>query len=253
MVFGEAYANHYDQLYGTKDYSGECDLIEGVFRRFGSGEIRSLVDWGCGTGSHSIPLAKRGYSVTGVDRSPSMLHHARVKSAENQVNVNWIEGDIREGEAGGLFDAGLCMFAVLGYLSSNEDLIAALTNIRRHIRMGGVLVFDVWYGPAALTLKPADRVKIVSLPDGKLIRVVRGSLDTRHHLCTIRINSWRLSEGRVADDSEEVHELRYFFPMELELLLKQSGFTLASLTAFPTLDLPPDETTWNVLVVGNAT
>src|SRR6266487_7144142 len=150
MIFGEAYANQYDQLYVDKDYVGECDLIEQAFSRFGSAEIRSVVDWGCGTGNHSISLAKRGYSVTGVDGSADMVRLARRKSMENGVNINWIEADVRVGEVGGPFDAGLFMFAVLGYLSSNEDLLAALCNARRHIRKGGLLVFDVWYGPAVL-------------------------------------------------------------------------------------------------------
>jgi SAM-dependent methyltransferase len=253
MVFGEAYANQYDTFYAGKDYSGECDLIEEVFRRFGSGEIRSLVDWGCGTGSHSIPLAQRGYAVTGVDRSPDMLRLARQKSSENNLGIEWIDGDVRVAPAGGPFDAGLFMFAVLGYLSSNADLIAALGNARRHLRVGGLLIFDVWYGPAVLALKPSDRIKIVSLPEGKLLRVVSSSLDTRHHLDHVKSNSWRIIGDRVVEESEEMHTVRYFFPMELELVLERSGFALAALTAFPTLDITPDETSWNVLAVARVT
>lgn len=252
MVFGEAYANQYDQLYSEKDYAGECDLLEQAFKQFGSGEIRSVVDWGCGTGNHSIVLAQRGYSVTGVDGSAEMLERAAQKSTENGVAVKWIEGDARVAEAGGPFDAGLFMFAVLGYFSSNEDVTGALRNARKHVRTGGLLAFDVWYGPAVISLKPADRVKVIPIPDGKLIRMVTSELDTRHHLSSVHINSWRLVGGQVAEESDEVHWLRYFFPLELEALLQQSGFTLASLTAFPTLDRPPDETTWNVFGVAQA-
>ena len=114
------------------------------------------------------------------------------------------------------------------------------------------MAFDVWYGPAVLALKPSDRVKIIPIPDGKLVRIVSCSLDTRHHLCNVHYNSWRLIGDRVTEDCEEIHALRYFFPMELESLLEQAGFALASLTTFPTLDVPPDETTWNVLGVGRA-
>lgn len=253
MIFGEAYANQYDELYSNKDYLGECDLIERVFRSFGSGEILSVVDWGCGTGNHAIPLAKRGYSVTGVDRSSEMLRLASRKATENNADVKWIEGDIRVDGAGGPFDAGLLMFAVLGYLSSNDEVIGTLCNARKHIRKGGLLALDAWYGPAVLALKPKDRLKVIPLPEGKLIRSVVCSLDTRHHLCKLHCNSWRLINGRVTDESEEDHTVRYFFPMELELLLKQSGFALSSLTAFPTIDVPVDETTWNVFVVAQAT
>lgn len=251
-VFGETHANQYDQLHSDKDYRGECDLIEQTFRRYGTGEIRALVDFGCGSGNHSILLAQRSYRVTGVDLSAEMLRVAQRKSTEAGVSVNWVEGDIRNVRAGGPFDAGLCMFAVLGYLLSNEDVLAAFGNARRHIRYGGLLVFDIWYGPAVLTIKPSDRVKIVPIPGGKVIRAVTSRLDTRHHLCEVHYHLWRLMGGHVEAESEELHSVRYFFPMELELMLSLSDFALASLTAFPTLERQADETTWNVYGVARA-
>jgi SAM-dependent methyltransferase len=251
-VFGATYANQYDELVGDKNYRQECDLIEQVFERFGNGKIQALVDFGCGTGSHSIPLAQRGYQVTGVDVSADMLNVARLKSKDVGAHVTWLEGDVRNVEAGGPFDAGLFMFAVLCYQPSNEDIMATLHNARRHIRPGGLLAFDVWYGPAVLSMKPSDRVKIVPFDEGKVIRVVNSQLDSRHHLCTVRYHVWRIIGNRVEAESEESHIVRYFFPMELELMLSQSGFQLTSLTSFPTLNEPADETTWNVLGVARA-
>ncbi|MBN2374027.1 hypothetical protein JXL19_09600 [bacterium] len=51
-------------------------------------------------------------------------------------------------------------------------------------------------------------------------------------------------------ESMERHFMRYFFPMEIEQWLSQAGMTLESLTAFPEIKKEADETTWNVLVVG---
>lgn len=126
IVYGDEYANEYDQLYSDKNYQAECDLIEHTFHRFATGEVRSIVDFGCGTGNHAIPLAQRGYCVTGVDLSAEMLRVARKKSTEAGVAINWVEGDIRNVQAGGPFNAGLFMFAVLGYLLPNEDIMLRL-------------------------------------------------------------------------------------------------------------------------------
>lgn len=251
-VFGETYANQYDELVRDKDYLQECDLIEQVFQRFGTEKIQTLVDFGCGTGNHSIPLAQRGYEVTGVDISQDMLDVARRKSMSVGAQVTWLKGDVRNIQAGGPFDAGLFMFAVFGYQHSNEDMTRTLGNARRHIRSGGLLAFDVWYGPAVLRIRPSNGVKVVSVTGGKVIRVVNSQLDSRHHLCTVNYQLWRLIGDRVEAESEESHVVRYFFPMELELLLSQSGFSLLSLTAFPTLGTPADETTWNVMGVASA-
>lgn len=251
-IFSELYANQYDQLHADKDYPGECDLIEEVFRRFGTGQIHKLVDFGCGTGNHSIPLAQRGYSVTGVDLSAQMLSVGRRKANRAHVKVKWMEGDIRNVHAGEPLDAGLLMFAVLGYFLSNEDVLAALVNVRRHIRLGGLLAFDFWYGPAVLTVRPSDRVKIITLPDGKVIRTATAGLDSRHHICEVRYHLWQLDGNRLMNEREELHTVRYFFPMELEFMLSQSGFSLTSLTAFPTLNRAADESTWNAFGVATA-
>jgi SAM-dependent methyltransferase len=251
-VFGPAYAGEYDELYRDKDYAGECDVLEEAFRRYGSGTVRTVVDFGCGTGNHALPLARRGYRVTGVDGSAEMLDVARRKADTAGLDVNWMQGDIRTADAGGPFDAALFMFAVLGYMVPNEDVMAALRTARRHLRPSGLLAFDVWYGPAVLTVKPSNRARVLPIPGGQVVRVVTPRLDTRRHLCETHYRLWRIAGTRVEAESEETHTTRYFFPMELELMLQQSGFALASLTAFPSIDRPPDETTWNVFGVARA-
>jgi SAM-dependent methyltransferase len=252
IVYGDAYAGEYDQLYRDKNYAAECDLVEAALHRYGIGETRTIVDLGCGTGGHAIPLSARGYKVTGVDLSPAMLAVARRKAVSQGTSLDLVEGDIRTVHAGGPFDAGLFMFAVLGYLQRNDDVVAALTTARRQIRAGGLLAFDVWYGPAVLTIKPSDRVKVVAEPHGKVVRVVTPTLDTRRHLCQVHYQLWRFKDGHVDSESEEVHVVRYFFPLELELMLSQTGFTLLTLSSFPTLDEPAGDTTWSVFGIARA-
>ena len=79
-AFGIQYASFYDALYSEKDYEAECDLIEEIVHRYGDGGVNTILDLGCGTGGHTIPLSQRGYMVTGVDRSEPMLAQARLKS-----------------------------------------------------------------------------------------------------------------------------------------------------------------------------
>jgi SAM-dependent methyltransferase len=252
MIYGEEYANQYDQLYGDKDYQGECDLVEASLYRFGTEKTHTVLDFGCGTGNHSIPLAERGYSLTGIDLSGEMLRVAQRKSTAAGKEITWIKGDIRNVQFNGVFDAGFYMFAVLGYMLQNNDMMSTLKNARQHIRKDGLLLFDVWYGPAVLAIRPSDKVKIIPTAHGKVLRTVTSKLDVRHHLCEVLYHLWELNGDRVESESEELHVVRYFFPLELELMLSQSGFELASLTAFPTLDRPADETTWNVFGVAHA-
>src|SRR5207237_10911981 len=130
---------------------------------------------GRGSGGRAVPLARRGYEVVGVDRSLDMLERARAQDSPARFEL----GDIGDLNLGETFDAALMMFAVLGYQVGNSDVQAALATARRHLRPSGLLVGDVWYGPAVLAQRPAERIKVVETSRRQLIRVASRELDTR--------------------------------------------------------------------------
>jgi len=253
-LFGSEYADAYDHLYRDKDYVEECELIDRLLRTYGDGSVRSLLDLGCGTGNHALPLAERGYTVVGVDRSKAMLQSAEKKAASYHIDgkARFYEGDIRSFQLEQLFDASLMMFAVLGYQLENADVLAALRTARKHMRLGGLFIFDVWYGPAVLRQQPGDRVKSIPTEKGQLLRLASGQLDAQRHLCKVSYHLWKLEGERLTGETEETHLMRYFFPLELNLFLECCGFAPIRLGAFPEFDRDPDETTWNVCGVARA-
>ena len=244
--FGSIYADCYDTLYQEKDYEAECDLIERLFKTYGDGQIKTVLDLGCGTGNHALPLSIKGFEVTGVDRSESMLAQARKKAAPAERDA-FYQADIQSLNLGRQFDAALLMFAVLGYQLDKAEVTAALRTARRHLRSGGLLLFDVWYGPAVLFQRPSERVKTIPTLTGKISRVSSSELDLSRHTCTVRFHLWKFDAERLSSETEEEHRVRYFFPLELKLFLEATEFTLIRLGAFPEFDKDPDEKTWNVL------
>jgi SAM-dependent methyltransferase len=247
-VFGAEYAAAYDGLYSDKDYVAECDLIDRIFQRYAAGSVRSVLDLGCGTGNHAIPLSSRGFDVVGVDRSPEMLQIARARGGGARFEL----GDVTSVRLGETFDAALMMFAVLGYQLSNADVVGALQTARAHLEPSGVFVCDVWYGPAVLAERPSDRLKVIDTASGQVIRAASGELDVRRNVCTVRYRVWTVVDSRVESEVQESHAMRYFFEPELELLLAKCGFEVAHVGAFPDLDTPPNERTWNIALVARA-
>ena len=144
------------------------------------------------------------------------------------------------------------MFAVLGYQLENKDVLAALKTARQHVRLGALFIYDVWYGPAVLHQRPSERSRVIPTADGKILRIASGQLDVSRHLCSVHYNLWQMSGKRIVSETEETHVMRYFFPLELHLLLECAGFSSLRLGAFPEFDRDPDETTWNILGVGRA-
>jgi SAM-dependent methyltransferase len=252
--FGRDYADAYDALYRNKDYEGEVDLIERVLTRHGLGGARRVLDLGCGTGNHALPLARRGHTVAGVDRSPGMLTRARAKAATENLepSVVFHLADIREFDLGQRFEAALMMFTVLGYQFEDADLMAALAVVRRHIEPGGLFIFDVWNGRAVLADRPAERC--VSVADGpvSITRKSSAELDIPRHVCRV----WFDLERRGANDSiekwREEHVMRYYFEQDLKAALHQSQLDLLSFRRFPDDAAPADELAWNVIGVARA-
>lgn len=244
-LFGAGYAEAYDAVYAAKDYEAECDLVERAFAEHSARTVKRILDLGCGTGGHAIPLARRGYEVVGVDRSASMLAEARAKAVDVEPRPSFVEADIRDLALEAEFDAALMLFAVLSYQLENKDVIGALSSARRRLVPGALLLFDVWFGPAVLTQGPSRREVRV----GELVRTSSGELDALRDRCSVSIE---LATRRGDVVAREEHVVRYFFPNELELLLDLAGFELLRLAAFPEIDRAADETSWNVFAAARA-
>lgn len=251
-VFGARYADAYDLIYRDKDYDAECALIEKLFLEYASGVVHSVLDLGCGTGGHGIALAGRGFQVTGVDRSMDMLAIAQHKAEKGGLPLRLHQADLRDFELGKIFDAALMMFAVLGYQTENDDVIRAFKAARRHLRPGGLLVFDVWYGPAVLAERPGQRFRVMHDSGRMVLRTSTGLLDSLRQRCSVQFQMWEISPNGGVKETAEEHLMRFFFPQELDLFLSVSGFRLRRLVGFPDVDCDPDESTWNVAAIAQA-
>src|SRR4030043_331270 len=88
----EDYGKKYDEESFTKGTLGECDFIE---KELNYNKSLRILDVGCGTGRHSIQLARRGYQITGVDLSESQLKRAREKAKEQGIKIVLEKHDAR--------------------------------------------------------------------------------------------------------------------------------------------------------------
>jgi len=251
-MFDEVYASAYDALYQNKDYEAECDFLERIFARYAQAPIRTILDLGCGTGGHALPLAEKGCTVTGVDRSETMLAKARCETkdmAQDAESCNFVQGDIRTLDLGCTFDAVIAMFAVISYQTTNEDLVATFRTARRHLKLGGLFVFDGWFGPAVLTQRPTDRYKIVEADGERIIRFASAVLDVLGHTVQVNYKIIRLRNAQVVNEVDESHLMRFLFPQEIAYYLAEGGFKLLKLCPFMELNRQPTEQDWNVMVV----
>ncbi|MEV5129859.1 class I SAM-dependent methyltransferase [[Kitasatospora] papulosa] len=102
-----------------------------------------VLDLCCGPGVFAVPLAGRGYDVTGVDTSPAMLERARKYSADAGARIEYVQADARTYEPSGGFDVVLNMFTSFGYFEDPADNTRVLRNMHRCLAPGGTLVLDL--------------------------------------------------------------------------------------------------------------
>lgn len=251
-IFRADYARLYDAMYGSKDYTRECDAVEGAVRRYGDGgAYRALLDLGCGTGNHSVPLARRGYDVTGVDLSADMVAIAERKAADAGIVARFEAGDMRTASLGRTFDVAVIMFAALGYLIADADVAAALANVQRHLRPGGLLLFDVWNRTTLLREGARDRITVSDEPGRQLIKAALRTMDPSGTHVNVRMRVWDIEGATVAASADETHRMRPFTEAELERFLRDGGLTPRAFFAFPDLDAPATDGSFDLGVVAS--
>lgn len=210
------YALKYDQESFISGTLGECDFLE---QELNFNKNLKILDVGCGTGRHSIELAKRGYNVVGIDLSESMLNRAKEKALAENLTVTFQQHDARNLPFENEFDlaiilceGGFCL------METDEMNFQILQGASRSLKENGKLIFTALNG-----LFP-------------LFHSVKDFLDsqTKEGNAICENNSFDLMTFReksilnFADDQGNKLNLkcneRYYVPSEITWLLKTLNF-----------------------------
>ncbi len=237
-------AKHYDAAYSVKE-----DLVDRVFYLDLAGEYGGpVLELGCGTGRITLPLARKGLDVTGVDASRSMLTVLRAKLAEEPAEVRRrvrvVEGDFRTFQLGDCFPLVVIPFRPMQHMYTAEDQLAALRNAGRHLTVGGILAFDV-FNPRFDKLFSGDGEEHLELEwpaqdgNGRIIRryFVKDGYDPVNLVLSGRF-IFRLCDGDevLSEEMEDFKMSVYTYP-HLKALFCAAG--LESVGEFGSFDRKP--------------
>ena len=210
-------AEIYDLLYtgiGLKNFATEAAELNQIIRSECPG-ARTLLDIGCGTGALLAEM-QRWYEVAGVDLSPAMLAVARRRLPE----VLLIEADMRTFDLGRTFDAVLCLFSSIGYMTEDGDMERAVGRMAAHVAPGGVLVVDGWLRPDAWVDGHHAEPAIASDENTTVVRLAfsrrDGTITTldMHHLVRTR-------DG--VEHFSELHRLRLISTADYVAAFEKAG------------------------------
>ena len=118
--------------------------VDSVLELLGLPEGASILDLCCGIGRHSIEFARRGFKVTGVDRTRSYLAVARRQAKKEKIkNVAFIEGDMRTYCSPNTYDAVLNLYTSFSYFEDPEEDRRVLVNVHESLKDGGVFILQM--------------------------------------------------------------------------------------------------------------
>ncbi|QFZ24564.1 class I SAM-dependent methyltransferase [Saccharothrix syringae] len=198
----------------------EIDFVE---QRLGLAPRSAVLDVPCGSGRHSLELARRGHRVTGVDLSAEAIGHARRAAAG--LDVEFVHADMREIPRHGGFDAAVCLGNSFGYLELDglREFAAALGGA---VRPGGGLVVD--FASAAESILPGYRAEPRTMTTGDITVLATGEYDVPGSRVLSR---YRFTRGGEELDVTAIHHV--YTVAQVVDLLSGNGFTDVELFGGP--------------------
>ena len=136
-----SFAQVYDLFMDNVPYEQWCDYVAGLLREYGI-ENGLVLELGCGTGSLTQALAKKGYDMIGVDNSEEMLQIAMEKKGQG-ADILYLLQDMREFELYGTVGAVVSICDSMNYILEQEDLVQVFRLVNNYLDPGGVMIFDL--------------------------------------------------------------------------------------------------------------
>jgi SAM-dependent methyltransferase len=199
--------------------------VDALVKLLGIAPPARILDLCCGFGRHATELARRGFTVTGVDLHEPYLAEARAAAPE----VEWVRADVREFRRPRAFDAALSMYTSFGYFADAADDARHATNAFESLVPGGAFLIDTM-SKEVLAAKYQER-QWHELDDGSRL-LSRTTIEDGWR--AVR-NEWTLYKG---DERRETFFWnRLYAGTELEALLREVGF--ADVRIFGWLDGRP--------------
>lgn len=219
------------------DYENWVDYIENLFHIYDK-DISLVCDLACGTGNMTIPLAKRGYNMIGVDISSNMLSVASEKAYKDKLDILFLNQNIAKLDLYGTVDTVLCMIDGFNYILSPKTLLEIFIRIKESfLETDGLLIFDI-SSEYKLSKIIGDNTFIHNEKD--LFYTWQNNYIASKKLSDMYLNFFK-REGEVYERFEERHLQRAYSEKEIRCILKKAGFSKVDSYNELTFDEPTEK------------
>lgn len=196
-------------------------VVEGILRKY---DVKTVLDFTCGTGSQVFYLLAQGYDVIGVDLSEKLLAIARDKALRGNILVQLLDGDMRASQVG-VFDAVITIGNAVGHLTK-QDFEQSIKNIHSNLKKGGLYIFDI-FNLSCMTEQVVEALKMDTIRNvgSKKIHNIQNSRLDRENGLLISHDYFSVQEaaGKIKE-FEGDFALQIYSAQEIVALLSKNGF-----------------------------
>lgn len=216
------FSNVYDLFMDNVPYEEWTEKIVNTLKKYNISE-GLVLDLGCGTGTLTELLSKKGYDMIGIDASEDMLAEAMEKKPDG-ADILYLCQDIREFELYGTIRAVVSSCDTLNYMTETEDLLSVFKLVNNYLDKDGVFLFDM-NAPEKYREILADNVFAENREDASFIW--ENSFDEKSS-----INEYALTlfiqdeESGLFERFEEFHYQRSYSREEIAEYLDKAGFEI---------------------------
>jgi SAM-dependent methyltransferase len=155
-----------------------------------------------------------------------MLAAAERKAAQSDAWVRFVPGDMRGFDLGRYFGLVVISCNSLAHLTEPDGLRSCLRSVRRHLKPGGVLAFDVVLPDPRLLAQPEGVARRLDLGPNPASAIEAEEVARYDPVRQLRVSHWRVRRPGGWHQTMAPLVLRQFFPQELPLLLEAEGLEL---------------------------
>lgn len=212
-------AQIYDYLMSGIDYDEWAFYIKSITEKFDC-KVEKVLDLACGTGNSSLSLARHGFKVIGVDISPEMLKAAEEKSLKENSGIWFVRQDMRRLCLSAEFDMAVVYQDGLNYMLEDEDLKKVFKGVNKHLRPGGLFVFDI----NSVDKIPAIDGEVTYYEEDSMALIWESSYDYKNKIWEICLTGFLKQDNGYYDKFKETHREKYY-PVETVIsLLEETNF-----------------------------
>ena len=243
----------YDLFYAHKTYTQEADFVQAQLLNFSKKTAHKILELGCGTGTHSFHLEKKGHQIVAIDLSPDMINKAKIKAASIGSRVSFFAQDMSLlDQPARPFDAVICLFDSSCYITEKADFESLLARIHAHLTPSGLFIFEFWNAPAMI--KHLDPIRLSRLQNGAetYLKLSEAELDYQRQLYKVNYTLYEVRANGTCQTYTEQHINRYYQIQEIAYFLSKTGFTPLKWFAGYSEDEIITGDTWNILCVAHS-